>query len=377
MFKKIALFSLLLALSFGLSQIAKAEDATADTAALAEELTSQAVATENAVEITAEDLGIKTGLWSSFWRELQLTFTTNQIRKAELQMEKAGIQLLKAKQLAITDANNPALAELLTNADNKYQTLVAAANARLEKIKTANPDDPRLKNFLDKYADQNLKHQAILEKLKGQVPAKVYERIEARRLVHLKNFGAVMNKLENREQFKNRLKNALENKGASIENRLKHLERLEEWQNLDPTLKAEVEEIKTEAKTLWTELKKTQTAIQQNREELKTKIEAELKANKESLTDPAARQAIMTEIRDERVKMIQENQTLRDKAHEKIQTFKSEAKPILNQVKTELKDDRPTNLPAAIKERLNTQARIQKATDIVGTKTEATVEGAE
>ncbi len=220
--------------------------------------TADGSSTAGTVEVAAEDLGVEESGFFSWLtdavREVKIFFTFDPIKKSELQLEKASRQIVKAKEEVEENADDPALREKLAKADEKYQETVEKINERLDEFKEENPEAPQLKDFLDKYTDQQLLHQQILRKLEEQVPEQAMEIIRENRERYLERFGETMNRLQNKEELKERLKAGLEDNQRRIEQRVEQMRIIEELGQVAPVIKGKVEELKQEAGELFQKL---------------------------------------------------------------------------------------------------------------------------
>lgn len=185
-----------------------------------------------AQEVAAEELDItEPGLF--YWLrnigwDIQALLTTDPIKKSELKLKKASNQLLRARQLVEKDPDDIRLQERLENLNKSYEDLVDGIDARIEAFRAENQDDAQLKDFMDKYIAQRLRHQEILEKLGEQVPEAVQERIQEHREEQLEKFGDVMSKLQTNEELKERLQEAIGNVKEDITRRLNRFEIIEQ-----------------------------------------------------------------------------------------------------------------------------------------------------
>lgn len=261
-------------------------------------------------EVTAEELEIsEPGMFSWFGnivRNVRIAITRDPIKKSELELKKASEQLLRVRKIVHETPDDPRLQERLEEMDGKYETLIGKINTRIENYKDENPEEPKLKDFLDKYTSQQLKHQEILKRVELNVPEQIMEKIQTNRIIHLEKFGEVMQKLQTKEELKVRLENAVKNVGLEtsalkagvenlIERRANRAGILEELEEKVPAIKAQIREIKDDSVQLFQELKVKREEIQQNREELKQ------------------------ETREEAQNMMQENQEIRQEVREQTQ----------------------------------------------------------
>ncbi|MFH1551504.1 MAG: hypothetical protein ABIC36_01325 [bacterium] len=219
------------------------------------------------IEVEAEDLEVaEAGVFSwlqGIVRDAQILITRDPIKKSELQLKKASAQLIRARKMVKNNPDDVNLTYKLEKIDVKYEGLIQKVNERVEKFQAENPDAPKLKNFLDKYTEQQLKHQEILRNMELRVPEKAMEIINANRMRHLEKFGETMNRLQTKEELKERLGEMLENQGEETENKVRRMETIDELEKV-PVIRAQVQEIKQEHYRVLQELKIEQQKIENN-----------------------------------------------------------------------------------------------------------------
>lgn len=195
-------------------------------------------------EVSASDLGVSDpGLLpdnpfyfaKEIGRGLQSFFTFDSVKKAELRLKFANEKLMETKKLAEKTENAQALETGLAN----YQREIEDVKQASEKIKDNATNNVKVGQFLDRFTQQQVLHQRVLEKLEAQVPETVIERIKTVREDHLEKFGEVMLKLEVKENIQERLENNLrEAKGSEF----KEFENLEMLKNLEEKVPEEIKE---------------------------------------------------------------------------------------------------------------------------------------
>jgi hypothetical protein len=274
MLKKTLLITTVFALVFCFSVAAFAETA---------EVTDEPE--ETIMDVTEEDLDIGGTSWfHNAWRNIKIMVTRDPIKKSELRLQQASSQLLKAQLRINKNPDSEKAEEWLDKANKKYDGLIEKINEKIIQTQENNPDKEKLNKFLDKYSDHLLKHQEVMQNLETQVPERAMEKIRVQREAHLQRFSETMIKLENKEQFAERLKNTLQNKASNTLRKAKQYNIIEELQNTTPGVKQEIknklDEMKTENKEVWED-------IQEKRSELiedSVQIRAEIKRTRAEAT---------------------------------------------------------------------------------------------
>jgi len=268
--KKIIIISFLIAVSiFSINTAILADDAAATTTQPSAELIQDET-------VTAADLGIKEPTilpdsWMYFiqeWkRSLKQAITFNPVKRAELQLRIASERLLEAKKLSEKTNNQ----QILDKATKKYNETVDKIKAATDKIKGNVDSNSAIGKFLDKYTQQQILHEKILDKLAGKVATSTLEKIREARDRHLEKFGEVMQKLENKDKIKERLeKNFTEIKG-SIFKEIKDIEILQKIASSSPeNIKEKINEAKDDIAEKFQE--KLQKMAPQNQDALERYI---------------------------------------------------------------------------------------------------------
>lgn len=259
MLKNIIFFTLVLILIFGtIMPVLAQEEATTS-------------ATE--IEVVAEDLDVGSTSWlSRLWREVRITFTADPVKKAELELKKANVDLWRAKLEAETNQNVEQLQERLQTRLNNFQEVLNRVTVRVQNYIEKNPENERAQKFLDKLTDQELKQQEVLQKIADQVPEAVAQKIQERRQEHLDQFGQVMERLQNKEQLKARLHSLLEDGTETIDRQMNRVEILERVREQRPQLEENIKEFQEENKILINEIKDNYKEVLKNREQLKDNV---------------------------------------------------------------------------------------------------------
>lgn len=173
---------------------------------------------------TAQDLGVNEPkllpdnpfyFLKEWGRGIQSFFAFGQLKKTELEQKFANERLVELKKLV---DEGKVSQSVLEKATEKYEKAMDKIKAQADKIKETAAQNADVNKFLEKFANQQVLHEKILEKLESRVPAQVIEKIQQAREQHLKRFSEVMQKLEDRpEEIKTKIEDALKNKGENNE----------------------------------------------------------------------------------------------------------------------------------------------------------------
>ena len=155
----------------------------------------------------------------NWWRGLQLAFTFDPVKKAQLREKFANEKLLELKKLAEKKKDPKIIEKARRNYEKELEALKSGAK-NLQKVK----DKKKVEPFLDKFIRHQILHQKILEKLENQVPPQAFEKIKGAREKHLERFKDVMLKLEDKEKLPERLEKIVEKMKGSDFKEIKALE---------------------------------------------------------------------------------------------------------------------------------------------------------
>ncbi|MFH1968419.1 MAG: DUF5667 domain-containing protein [bacterium] len=206
---KIIIASTLICLSISFAGFALAQDNTT---------------ADSTDQITAEDLEVSDPTllpdnpfyFLKEWRRgIQSFFAFGQLKKAELQQQFASERLLEIQKLVEEGKLD---SKILEKATEKYERTMDKIKERADKIKENATENEEVSKFLEKFTNQQVLHEKILQRLEEKVPDDVLEKIRQAREQHLKRFGEVMQKLEaNQERITERIQNALQNRQGNSE----------------------------------------------------------------------------------------------------------------------------------------------------------------
>ena len=253
MFKKTITYSLIIIFSLSLFSLP----------VLAEEITEE-------IEVTADELGIEEPGVVSWFKDridsIRLFVARDPVKKSEIELRKVNRQLIKIKKLVRDNPDDEEFQSRLEKIDEKYKAAIERINSRVIKFKQENPEAPQLKSFLDKYTEHQLLHHQILKRIEEQVPEKAMEIIKQNRERHLEKFGETMNRLQNKEEFKERLRVGLENQGKTIKQKVKRMEVIEDLENnAGVEIRVRINEMKQERGELFQGLRTKQREIRNAR----------------------------------------------------------------------------------------------------------------
>lgn len=246
-----------------------------------------------AQEVWPEELEVKTPkvlptsstyFLKDFFRQVRLAFTFSPIKKAEKQLKFVSEKLFEIKEIVQTSP--PALVE--KSLDN-YQKEIEKLKKIVENLKELEKN-----KFLEKYVNHSFKQQIVLENIASQVKGEVFEKILEARQRHLEKFKEVMEKIEDKEIIKEKIRKAALNViNVSPPRTLKVMESIDEIKEIFPDeIKSKIEEIKEEM------IKRAKETFQV----FPQKIQAEkIKEQIRTFANPLAAQKAIEEIKGEGV----------------------------------------------------------------------------
>ncbi len=220
-----------------------------------ESITQEKNESEEAVldeTITEEDLGAKTPgtfhFLKRFTRTIQKAITRDPIKKAELDLEEAHEELLRAKKIAEENPDDEKAAEKAEQAIEKFEEKIQNVKNRAGEIKEKKAD--QAEKFLEKIADAQIKQQKMLDKLEEKLPDAAFEKIQQARERALEHAAEVFTKIaENKEQIAEKINEAMENQNGSEFKDIKNMEIIERLREYMPEeTKEAIEQVKEAAK---------------------------------------------------------------------------------------------------------------------------------
>ncbi len=181
-------------------------------------MVAPAVFAQDTTDISAQDLGVSDPkilpdspfyFLKEWGRGIQSFFAFGRLKKTELEQKFSDERLVELKKLVEEGKAN---SDILEKATDKYQKTMEKVKERAEKIKEKASENADVNKFLDKFTNQQVLHEKILQKLETQVPADVLEKIKEAREAHLEKFQEIMTKLEdNKDKIVEKIKNSLQN----------------------------------------------------------------------------------------------------------------------------------------------------------------------
>ena len=258
---------------------------------------AQEVETEEGTIVTVEELGVEEPGIISWFKNIsdtvQIWITRDPIKKSEIELRKASRELVRAREMVQENFDDVDLQAKLERINNRYENMIGNINGRIEEFGQNNPEDSKLKSFLNKYSDQQLKHQEIFKRLEENVPEEVMAKIEENRQLYLDKFGEVMSELQSKEEFKENLKNIMES-GQSAIRQVQMMEIIEELgDQAILEVRERVQEMKQEHQELFQNLDAERLQIQQRTE---TRVqEQSMNSGDDTMTQQQNMQGVSTQ----------------------------------------------------------------------------------
>ena len=179
-------------------------------------------------------------------RAIHYFFTFSSDKKIELRSKFSNEKIIEIKEL-VKEGADP---KTIKNAIQSYKDEIDKIEDSANKIKKNASNDPEIDKFLNKFTKQQILQEKILQKLEKQVPEDVFQKIKEAREKHLKRFGEVMTRLENRkDKITERVEKSLEDQKGS---KFKNFKNLEILKNIEETVPEQAQEaiIKAEKNAL-------------------------------------------------------------------------------------------------------------------------------
>lgn len=182
----------------------------------AQEQTSAGRATTSEVEKV--DLGVENpGILPSSpfyfikeWRRsITRFFTTNPVKRAELELNEANERAAEIKKLEETA---PSKIEAITKAANNYQENMERLKTRLEQLKQTS-ENPNVDKLVENLIDRSIKHNELFDNLKDkfQEQAELKDRLEAGQETISEVISEIPQQFENATEFQQKLLDKIQN----------------------------------------------------------------------------------------------------------------------------------------------------------------------
>lgn len=233
---KVFLLSFILVLAFG--SVWAEKDPSVNQVSEIDSEVEEMIALDE--DVQPEDLGISEPrilpdhpfyFLKNWTRGLRTFLTFDPVRKAELRQRFANEKLIELKKMIAQKKK----AEEIERATENYQREIERIKTITERIKEKAKENPRIESFLDKYVKHQLLHQRLLERLENQVSPRAFEKIKTARERHLKRFGEVMSRLEDRpEKIREKIERKIKEIRGSEFKSFKNLEILKRLEKVVP-----------------------------------------------------------------------------------------------------------------------------------------------
>lgn len=257
------LFGFLFGQNFAQAQTDEQTNSATTSEASAELLSDQI----EPADLEIEDLDVKLPGEKGYWWDnlktnLQSAFTFSSAKKAELEIQKANLELLRAQKIAQNNTDDKSQAKLQA-ALEKFKAKMTSAENRLEKL-----DGDKKEKALEKLDKYNLKQQQLLRDLENKLPEQVKEKIIELRKERIEQWYE-----NHKNDIETRLKNAVD--ADTDGSKFKALNTLATLEDISASLPEEVQAKIQAATTLAQE--KLKNKLQNLNTEEKIKFEQYLK----------------------------------------------------------------------------------------------------
>jgi hypothetical protein len=181
-----------------------------------------------ASELGVDDPGLLPGhpfyFFKDFGRNIRSFFTFDSLEKLKLESQFANEKLIELKKMIESDVNKKSIEKAV----EAYQKKIQKTKEIAQKINKQSETSNEVKQFSEKFTQQQILHQKILENLENQVPENTFEKIKEARENHLDRFQEILTKIEGKDNIAKALDQALENLKGSQFKELKDIEILKE-----------------------------------------------------------------------------------------------------------------------------------------------------
>ena len=202
--------------------------------------------------VTAEDLNATTPgpfhFLKKIVRTFEKTFTFDQTKKADLEIEEAHEELLYAQKIAEENPENAKSQAKAEKALDRFETNIEKAKDRVTAIKEQGAE--QADRFLEKIADMQIKQQKVLDNIEDKMPEVMLEKITAVKAKVLEHTTQAMIRVaENKEKMIEKLDENFANQVGSQFREFKNIEMMEKIKEHMPEAdKIMIEEMQIKAR---------------------------------------------------------------------------------------------------------------------------------
>ena len=223
----------------------EAVDAVIEEVGLSSEALEDEVVTEQDLEAEAPG---RFHIFKKITRTVQRTITRNPLKKAELRIEEAHEELLRAEKLMEENPNDEKAQERAQEALGDFERNIEKVKDQAADIKEKKAD--QVGAFMEKIADFQIKQQKMLNNLEEKLPEQAFAKVQEARQRSIQHQSQVMTQVaENQEQVAERFSAAFEKQRGSEFRDFKNIEMMEQMSEFIPDeMKAAVLQAKTEAR---------------------------------------------------------------------------------------------------------------------------------
>jgi phage-related protein len=179
----------------------------------AQEQTSTGQATTSEVDLGVENPGILPSSPFYFLKEWRRSitkfFTTNPVKKAELELNEANERAAEIKKLEETA---PSKIEAITKAADNYQRNMERLKTRLEQLKQTS-ENPNVDKLVENVIDRSIKHNELFDNLKDkfQEQTNLKDTLEAGQKKISEVISEIPQRLENATEFQQKILDKIQN----------------------------------------------------------------------------------------------------------------------------------------------------------------------
>jgi len=183
-------------------------------------LASKALAQENTTiepTITAADLGVSepatgfVGWLKNLGYNIQYGLTFNPVKKANMKLDQANQRLLEAQKFLLEHPDKTQAQIQYQQALAKYERTMQKVQTLTERFKDKSATNPKIDQFMNRFTDNVLKQQMIIDKMKNNLTPEKLQLLEKIDENTLKSMSEILKNVDEPARIPDRINNAINN----------------------------------------------------------------------------------------------------------------------------------------------------------------------
>lgn len=167
--------------------------------------------------ITAADLGVSepasgfVGWFRNLVYNIQYGLTFNPVKKANMKLDQVNQRLLEAQKFLLENPDKQQAQIQYQQALAKYERTMQKVQTLTERFKDKSATNPKIDQFMNRFTDNVLKQQMIIDKMKNNLTPEKLQLLEKIDENTLKTMGEILKNVDDPARIPDRINNAINN----------------------------------------------------------------------------------------------------------------------------------------------------------------------